>query len=179
MKGSRKMIILIMILILLSTNALCNDALVVDEQGHVGIGTANPNATLDVNGKIRGKAVYAFDSLTMKKSVSSNVIAFVDDLSISLDVQHNDLVMVILSASLRNEQSETTYMRIALKSGSAESVLTPNHILVNNPGWAGGSSIGIYRATGDGNVSFTAEWKTAAGTAQCHHLNIVAYVIGK
>ncbi|MFH1847670.1 MAG: dockerin type I repeat-containing protein, partial [Candidatus Omnitrophota bacterium] len=157
--------------------------------GNVGIGTPAPTANLDVNGKIRGKAIYACSS---DRSVYSSDLARTTGnrwttegaLDVSLQVQTGDIVMVILAGNLRNlVVGQTSYMRAALFSGSAEVVMQPDWITVTtgqSGTWGGGSSAGIFKATEDGTLRFRGQFHSGpGGTAEHVYSTLIAYIIGK
>ncbi|MCX5705146.1 MAG: hypothetical protein NTZ92_03690 [Candidatus Omnitrophica bacterium] len=102
----------------------------------------------------------------------------------SLAVQNGDVVMVLLSGVVHADTAlETGYMQAYLVAGGAATTLiTPNFITSTSStpqAWGGGTSVGIYRATANGNLVFGAVGYVTAGTGDYFSSNIVAWVIGR
>ncbi|NQT90267.1 MAG: hypothetical protein HQ558_03335 [Candidatus Omnitrophica bacterium] len=151
-----------------------------NESGNVGIGIAAPTSKLDVDGKVRGKAVYSHDRSSGTKSTTSRSSVWVSGLATTINVQKNDIIVVMLGANLRNSGTGTTYIQARQRSGvGATSIIAPNWVVVTGRRWAGGSSIGIYRAKADGAITFQAIYHASSGTGYNVYSNIIAYVIGK
>jgi hypothetical protein len=155
--------------------------MIMDKTGNVGIGTINPTAKLDVEGKIRGNAIYSYDYSETGETESTQEV-IIAGFSNTIYVQENDIVMVQLSGTFRNEDPAwhaTTYMQARKDSGLATALLSPNWICVGGNHWSGGSSIGIYRADADGYLNFQVYWRVSVGKGHYYQCNIVAQVIGK
>ena len=80
------------------------------------------------------------------------------DIQTSVTVQSGDLVVVMLAGAVKaNTANETAYLKAAWTSGSASELLQPNWITSTSPSagsWGSGSSIGVYKATADGILTF-------------------------
>lgn len=155
----------------------------IDNYGNVGIGTTTPTAALDVNGKVRSTASYAQGTMSGTIYTSTTTNSWDLTTTASITVQNNDLVKVDLACNLANATAgSTTYMHSALYSGSATAVQSPNWITVvssSSGAYAGGSSIGLFRATADGTLVFHPEWHVGSGTGAAVYCNLMAYVIGR
>ena len=143
---------------------------------------SNSHADLDVNGKIRGEAVYSFDSYDDSVSplqTTSDLIA--NEVCASITVQTNDLILVMLSAILTNLSTSSTYVNIALTSGNAISLLTPTHLSFKNSNsyYDSGSNFGLYKAVSDDVLTFKAHIYVNSGTAKVPNCKIFAMIIGK
>lgn len=147
----------------------------------VGIGTSSPTAPLDVNGKIRSTATIGYNTTTGTYTTNSKTEVFLSQVSATVTVQTHDLVKVDLVCNLSNSSSNQTQMRAALASGSASVVRIPNLILASSKNYSNGSSMGLFRATADGNLTFQPKWQvsSSSGLASAHSCNIFAYVLGR
>lgn len=155
--------------------------MMIASDGKVGIGTASPTSTLDVNGKVRGTATFTHageNSSILSTTSSANV--FVPNISSVMNLQSGDVVKVDLACNLRNVGGGITYIRVDASSGPGGTWLqTGNWITVDSPTWSGGVSTGLYKATADGNVTFNPVWHTSGGTGSLVYCNMNAFVIGK
>ena len=100
-----------------------------------------------------------------------------------LTVQNGDLVMVLLAGNVHADTAgQVGYLQAYLFSGTATTLIAPNWITSTSStaqAWGGGASIGIYRATANGNLVFGAQGATSLGTGDYVYSNIVAWVIGR
>lgn len=155
-----------------------NEGITIDASGNVGIGTTNPTANLDVNGKIRGKANVSYDSSAITPSTTSKKVSvFNPDISTSITLQKGDIVKVDLACNLQNPNN-FVYMRIAKRTGIGSWLQVPNWITISYSHYSGGYSTGIYKASADGTATFQAKWHVGGGTGYAVYCNINAYVIG-
>lgn len=147
--------------------------------GNVGIGTNAPTAKLDVNGKIRGTAIYSSGSSSMTSTTVSTALVNNNDIATTINVQNNDIIKVDCACNLSNSLTGTTLMNVNNTAGLGIWIQMPNFIMSSGPGWSGGHSTGIIRATADGAITFTARWRVTSATGSAQNCNITAVVIGK
>ncbi|MBN2443385.1 MAG: hypothetical protein JXJ04_18635 [Spirochaetales bacterium] len=148
--------------------------------GSVGIGVAEPTAKLDVNGKIRGNAVYSYGSCGDGGTTTSDTDVWTgNDLSTSITVQNGDVVKVTLAGNI-GVDGATIYMRVNLRTGSASPLMPGNYCFVSG-GWCGFTSTALYKATAGGTLTFQGEWhlSNTTTTGYYRYCNIDAFVIGK
>ncbi|WP_374029401.1 hypothetical protein [Bdellovibrio bacteriovorus] len=152
----------------------------IDSTGKVGIGTASPTATLDVNGKIRGVASIGYGRIDAPGiSTTSTTSTFISTLSASVDVQDGDVVKAELSCSMNNSGG-VTYIRPEVFATPGGTWLLPsNWASASMTTWTSGSSFGLYKASANGTLTFRGYWHVGSGTGGIVYCNILAQVIGK
>lgn len=148
------------------------------DTGYVGIWTGSPTSSLDVNGKIRWTATYAYDSSEgIWSTASTSSVWTTPNLWTSIDVQNGDIVKVTLSCNLSNSITEITYMRADMYNWVADVLMSWNWITVHWVNWSWGSSTALFQATADGTLYFAWYWHVWWGTGNYVYCNIDAIVI--
>ena len=135
---------------------------------------------LTVDGKIRGKATYSIDSYHETEPLKTTSELLADEVSASITVQTNDVVMVMLSCSFTNESAAATNIDTVLSEGNAITLLTPTRITAKNQYsyYTSGANFGLYQALSDGMLKFQAKIIVYAGRANVNDCKIIAYIIG-
>ncbi|MBI2138486.1 hypothetical protein HYU13_02775 [Candidatus Woesearchaeota archaeon] len=170
--------------------------MVVRKTGNVGIGTTSPTAKLDVDGVIRGKAVYSSNTDDGTRTTTSATTVYEPNLKVTLNVSAGDTMMVLLSPSnMKNSGTGTCYMMPVLKTGFASGTTTDqiyntanarvitigSWITISGSNWGSGSSMAVYQALADSTLEFTTRWHASPTGTTCStvYRTLAAWVIGK
>ena len=162
-----------------ATSPVNNSELWFTNSGNIGLGTSAPTATLDVNGKIRGTAIYSVGSSSSTSTTTSTALVFNADITTTITVQTNDIIKVDCVCNLLHSTGGNTYLTVDNSAGTGVWVQVPNVSLSSVSGWRSGVSTGVFRATASGSVTFQGQWRVLSGTASAQGCNITALVIGK
>lgn len=150
--------------------------------GQVGIGTASPQTTLEVAGRVRGNA--PVDAIQNVSSFTISSTAFYDNsqhtaLS-NFPVLAGDIVMVQGVCNLKSTSTGISSMRIWNTGVSGTWLMGPNYAEVEGDRWSNATVNGLIRANSNGNISFTLEWKTTpVAGGQVKDCTLFAHILGK
>jgi len=153
--------------------------IVITHNNRVGIGIEEPTSTLDVDGKIRGKAICAYRRLTATASTTATNGVYLNDLSIQMLLQKGDIVKVDLACNIWNSGDSHTHMMIASPGETGIWLQTPNWISNRGVNRSGGYSTGIFKSNTNGQVTFVPSWHVSSLTGYAVYCNINAHIIGK
>ena len=163
-----------------ATSPVNNAEIWLTNAGDVGIGTSTPTAKLDVNGKIRGTAIYGVGSTTTASTTTSTIFVYNAAITATITVQLDDIIKVDCACNISNSLvGGITQLRADDFAGTGTWIQLPNLIVTTGLLATGGYSTGLFQATANGNVTFRAFWRVLIGTGSVNNCNITALVIGK
>jgi len=150
--------------------------------GNVGIGTSAPTAPLDVDGKIRGRAIYNAMNGILSSTTATSYVADANQLTLLVD--SGDVVFAVLEGVFWNTAAGNGVIAYIDKASTSVNAINASYsyIMTNANAYTNysGCTQTFFRVQETGPLKLCMWWRAlGGGTANIRYGALKAWVIGK